>query len=433
MSKISATTPNTFETYGKSSVRELETYILYVDLNSCFASVEQQARPKLRNHPVAITNRLVEHSTIIAASVEAKAQGVKVGMRIEEAETICPGIIAAETEPDKYIYVHKLLKNILSDYSSNIVMKSIDEGLIDLHDSPAEVIDKPIAELANEIKTRIREEIGSYMRCNIGFGKNRFYGKLAAELHKPDGADVIIEENSREVMKNLQLTNLPGINKRMEHRLNSFQIFTPLELLDAESDTLEKLVFRSIVGKQWYEKLRGKEVDDYSDATKTVGRQFVIPPETDEKTIEIYLAHLCEDVGARLRSHKLFARGLQIARVNDHGFLDNESPKSRQKITQLYEVPFNSDIEIIDHALKLYEKLPKTGRILMVTLYKLQPGPANQLSVFEDDLKHQQKIAELTDNINNRFGPRTIHSALTTGSEEVRCKIPFGSTKYFGK
>ena len=90
--------------------------VMHIDLNSCFATIEQQSRPMLRGRPVAITNRITPNACIIAASYEAKAAGIKVGMRRKEAETICKNIIFAETEPSKYIFVHE---------SSNVSCKII--------------------------------------------------------------------------------------------------------------------------------------------------------------------------------------------------------------------------------------------------------------------------------------------------------------------
>ena len=86
---------------------------MYIDLNSCFATIEQQARPMLRGRPIGITNRLTPNACIVAASYEAKALGIKVGMRRMEAERISKDIIFVETEPDKYIYVHKKLRKII--------------------------------------------------------------------------------------------------------------------------------------------------------------------------------------------------------------------------------------------------------------------------------------------------------------------------------
>src|SRR5437870_13586976 len=101
--------------------------ILHIDLNSCFATVEQQARPVLRGRPLGVTNRLTENACVVAASYEAKDQGVRVGMSFSEAKLLCPGLIMVETDPPKYHHVYKVLVEIMKSYSPNIGMKSIDE------------------------------------------------------------------------------------------------------------------------------------------------------------------------------------------------------------------------------------------------------------------------------------------------------------------
>ena len=172
---------------------------MYIDLNSCFATIEQQARPMLRGRPVAVTNRITPNATIIAASYEAKTAGVKVGMQRFAAEELCPQLVFVETEPSKYIFVHHKLHRIMQDYSPSVTMKSIDEGVLDLRQAPARIRQMPHAQLATEIKTRLRKEIGCWMRCNIGIASNRFLAKTAAEPHKPDGFDEITATNQRAI------------------------------------------------------------------------------------------------------------------------------------------------------------------------------------------------------------------------------------------
>ena len=397
--------------------------ILYIDLNSCFATIEQQCRPMLRGRPVAITNRLVPNSCIIAASYEAKARGVKVGMRSNEASAICPGLIFAETEPDKFIFVHEKLKHIMSDYSPAVVMKSIDEGVIDLSHSPKHIYERSRHELGYEIKQRLKDEIGCYMRCNVGIASNRFLAKLASELHKPDGLDEISAKNQRAVFASLKLTDLPGINVRMEARLNAVGIFTPLQFLDADEATLVKLVCKSIDGHKWHRRLRGIEVDDTTSEIKSIGRQFVLDGRNlSRQETEARIVHLAEDVGYRLRSKGLYARGIYVW---TYDFSDGYHH------TQLIaKEAFNTDYEIARLARQLYSKLPCPVRIIGVTLYKLQPFADAQLCFEQDKKEHIAAICAAEDKINLRFGARKIHCADTLGTEQVKCKIPFGSTRY---
>jgi DNA polymerase-4 len=397
--------------------------ILYIDLNSCFASIEQQCRPMLRGRPVAITNRLVPNSCIITASYEAKACGVKVGMRAREASTICPGIVFAESEPSKYIFVHEKLKRIMRDYSPNVVMKSIDEGVIDLKDAPRRVYERNRFELGRELKQRLKDEIGCYMRCNVGIASNRFLAKLAGELHKPDGLDEITTENQRKIFATLKLTDLPGINVRMEARLNAVGIFTPLQFLDADEATLVKLVCKSIEGHKWYRRLRGFEVDDVMYGIKSIGREYVLDSRNlSHEETEIRLVHLAEDVGYRLRSKELYARGVYVWTydfVNGH--------KHRQTI--LHEA-IHTDQDIARVARQLFKELDVPVFIIGITLYKLQPHADTQLSLEQKEKDRAAAVCNAEDAINLRFGMRKIHCADTIGTEQIKCKVPFGSTRF---
>lgn len=397
--------------------------IIFVDLNSCFATIEQQARPMLRGRPVAISNRVTPNACIIAASYEAKARGVKVGMRRMEAQALCPDLVFAETEPDKYIFVHEKLKRIMQDYSANVVMKSIDEGIIDLKDAPEHIHTRNRFEIGREIKQRLFTEVGDWMRCNIGIASNRFLAKLAGELHKPDGLDEITPENQRDIFATLKLTDLPGINVRMERRLNAVNIFTPLEFLDADEETLVKLVCKSIDGSKWYRRLRGIEVDAVDYGIKSVGRQYVLESKTLSRTeIEARILHLAEDVGYRLRSKSLYARGIYVW---TYGYDDIYSHRSI-----ILKTPISTDADICHIVMQLYDQLPVPVRTIGVTLYKLQDYPEAQLCFEQDRIERAQNICSAIDKINLRFGARTIHSARSMGTDQVKTKIPFGSTRY---
>lgn len=377
----------------------------------------------LRGRPVAITNRITPNACIIAASYEAKARGIKVGMRRIEAEALCPDLIYAETEPSKYIFVHEKFKHIMQDYSSDVTMKSIDEGVVNLASAPPHIKTRDRTEIGREIKQRLLTEIGDYMRCNVGISSNRFLAKLAAELHKPDGLDEITPANQRAIFATLKLTDLPGINVRMERRLNAVSIFTPLQFLDADEETLVKLVCKSIDGSKWYKRLRGIEVDDYVSDIKSVGRQYVLESKLlSREEIRARILHLAEDVGYRLRSKHLYARGVYVWTC---GYDDIFSHKST-----LLKRAIDTDRDICDCASQLFAQLPSPVRIIGITVYKLQKTADAQLTFYQDQLDRTENVCAAIDKINYRFGSRKIHSAASHGTEHVKTKIPFGSTRY---
>ena len=395
--------------------------IMHVDLNSAFATIEQQSRPLLRGRPVAVVNRRVKNTSIITASYEAKARGVKVGMKFVEAVRLAPELVAIESDPAKYRYVYRRLMSILNSYSPNVVMKSIDEGIIDFHGVP---INCSLIDIGYEIKKRLRDEVGCAMRCNVGIGPNRFLAKTAAGLHKPDGLDIIDATNLRSVYETMKLTDLTGIAGHLGRRLNAVNIFTPIQFLDTDALSLQKVVFKSIVGRQWYERLRGYEVDNRISQTKTIGRQYVLE-NRDLTRFEIVarLHYLCESVGARLRYQHKVARGVYIhVRTIDRQYWH---------ACQMCQMSFCSDGTINNLAQQLFLNAPGQVQEIGIRCYQISDNDNPQLSLFCDDIVREQHLVSAIDDINQRFGDRTVHSADTLQTSEfMKQKISFGSTRY---
>jgi DNA polymerase-4 len=397
--------------------------VMHVDLNSCFASIEQQSRPRLRGRPVVVVNRATEHTSIVTASYEAKDQGVTALMKLRDARRLVPGLVAVESDPTKYRYVYRKLLGIMQSYSASVTMKSIDEGVIDFHNAPMAIRKRELEIIGHEIKQRLRDEVGVAMRCNVGIGTNRFLAKTAASLHKPDGLDIITPANLHEVMGALRLMDLSGIAARNAHRLNSVGIYTPLEFLAADETVLRAVVFKSVDGTKWYKRLRGWEVDDVPTKLGRVGRQYVLEQfNLSHEQILQRLHHLCESVGWRMRKQGLAARGIYVYAKTANGYWHDSRVSS---------LPFFSNTTIYELARELFLHAPSGIREIGVHCYKLMEGDVGQLSIFADELAHERAIVRATDEINERYGERTIVSADTIDTGiYVSQKIPFGSTRY---
>jgi DNA polymerase-4 len=401
--------------------------VMHIDLNSCFATVEQQSRPMLRDRPVAVVNRRTENTAIVTASYEAKRLDVSVGMKLREAKKLAPDLVALESDPAKYRYVYHKMMDIMKRYSAHIAMKSIDEGVIDFKHTTAAIQGRDLRDIGMEIKQCLRDEVGNYMRCNVGIATNRFLAKTAASLHKPDGLDIITHENIRDVMASLKLTELTGIAHRFQTRLNAVGIYTPTDFLATDAVTLRKVVFKSVVGEWWYQRLRGWEVDDVSYDLKTVGRQYVLEERDMPKHLIIQrLHHLCESVGMKLRSQHKQARGVFVYAKSGH-----YPDRSYWHARHTSPMPFFSNAAIYAQALLLFANAPEKIREIGVSCYALEDGRQDQLSLFGDEMAREQQLTDAIDAINCRFGDRTIHSADTVGTSRfVKQKIPFGSTRF---
>src|SRR5476649_105933 len=286
--------------------------IMHIDLNSAFAMTEQQANPLLRGRPVGVTNRLNDYAICIAASYEAKKLGIGLGMRNGEARRIAPDFVMRESDAAKYQYVNKQLREIFESYSPVAVMKSVDEGIIDFRGMKGLLKGRHMEDIGREIKQRICEEVGDYMKVNIGIAPNRWLAKVAAGFMKPDGLYTIDRTNLAVVYAVMRLVELPYIKRRMQLRLNEAGIFTPLEFYQASEAVLARQVFRSVNGHHWYLKLRGYETE-VEFGIRTVGRSYVLEHRTsDPQELGTLLYKACVKVARRLRKNNLAARGFML-------------------------------------------------------------------------------------------------------------------------
>lgn len=400
--------------------------VMWIDLNSAFATAEQQAHPSLRGRPMGVTNRLSKECCVIAASYEAKALGIKVGVRRSEAMAICPEFIMLETDPPKYHHVYKNLCRIMNDYTPHVKMRSIDEGILDFHRTTLEGKTKRIVEIGHEIKDRVRREIGDYTKINVGIAPNRFLAKTAAGLHKPDGLDVIDHHNLVAVYKTLKLEDLNGIAHGYGARLRAHGITTPLEFLAAPDRLLQRVVFRSINGLHWYNRLRGYEVDDFQTNLGMIGRQWVVAnPTAEDAYLRSCLHFLAETTGMKLRYRQAEARGVCVWLSFQAG--------GEFVMKKLYKTACYTNADIWERVASLFDQRPSgmVVRTMGLYLYHLHPSTRSQIGLFEETAKAEY-ITQAVDEINEAYGAFTVYSADTlTGTRTVRQKIPFGGTEYF--
>lgn len=402
-----------------------EALIMHIDLNSAFATTEQQAHPQLRGKPMGVTNRISKECCVIAASYEAKALGIKVGMRRTEAMAICPEFILLETDPPKYNAVYQKLIKIMRTYSPKIKMKSIDEGIIDFHGMEPFLNGRTLEDIGYEIKQRVKDEIGDWMKINVGIGINRFLAKEAAGWHKPDGLDKLDHTNLLSYYKERKLTDLSGIADRYGARLNAYGIMTPMDFIKAPEFVLKKQVFKSIVGTYWYQRLRGIEIDDYETNLGIVGRQWVVkdPSEKDEYLLPC-LSFLCETTGMKLRFREVEARGIAVWA----SFQNGEYWQSRR----MHKTTFYDNREVYRRAMELFNQRPHGKvRTIGIYCYMLTPSTRSQMSLFEDVAK-KDWLTKAVDEINDFYGTFTVYSASSLeGKKRIKQKIPFGGTEYF--
>jgi DNA polymerase-4 len=285
---------------------------LFVDMNSYFASVEQDARPELRGRPVAVVPMMADTTCCIAASYEAKAHGVKTGTIVGDAKQMCPGLVLVEARHELYVdYHHRIVEAVESCLPVAAVL-SIDEMACRLMGRERPLL--AALELGRQVKRRILERVGPVIRSSVGLATNRYLAKVASDMEKPDGLVALTADILPEALRQLTLRDLPGIGARTEKRLNEKGIRTMEELLALNCEQAGQ-VWGSVWGERLWHWLQGEDFDlSETEHLKSLSHQHVLAPEMRTLEKAWAVAHkLLHKAGLRLRAGGLWTSSIGLS------------------------------------------------------------------------------------------------------------------------
>ncbi len=375
--------------------------ILFLDMNSFFASVEQAENAKLHGRPVIVVP--TEGSCALSASYEAKAYGVKTGTLEREARRMCPGLVSVRAKPKLYMAYHHRLVALLQNISPRVTMRSVDEGSLRLFNN-----ENPW-ELASQIKQEIWKELSPVVHCSVGIAPNVFLAKLATELQKPNGLVEITLDSLESTFQRVHLRDLCGINRGMERKLHGLGIYSPFEFYRASPEYLRDHL--GIVGHRWWLKLHGYDIDEHYTERRTLSHSHVLPPQyRSPRHAYMTLQRIITKVGRRLRKNQSMARHIAlVVRYTDRTFFFDH-----------FQVgPCADTLTLADHVRRLWLKAAPDRPVLQLALWtsNLVPEQGVPFPLFPEERK-RLSLAQAIDTINDQFGTDTVHFAVnqTEGS-----------------
>ncbi len=415
-----------------------------MDLNSYFASVEQQLRPELRGKPVAVVPLMADTTCAIAASYEAKAFGVKTGTLVRDAKRMCPGLILVEARHEPYVEIHhKILEALESCIPIDSVL-SIDEAACRLTGSQREP--EVARVLALKIKSTISSRVGEYLKCSIGLAPNRFLAKVAADMQKPDGLTTILPLDLPEKLFPLKIDDFPGIGPRMKRRFERMGIFTTKQILALSVDEM-RAIWGGIVGERFWKTLQGEEVELPASETHSIGHSHVLPPEMRNAHGSYLIAQkLLHKAAVRLRRKGYWARGMSVSirflsdyRESGGGEWAERSSSSAEAKSRIIECQDTLTlIQILENLWKKALGSPEgraasqAGRPLKVgvTLYDLIEERFHTESLFED--RKRVEVSKAMDRVNEKYGRYTLYFAgIHENVESAPTRIAFSRIPEF--
>lgn len=317
---------------------------LFVDFNSYFASVEQQLNPALRGRAVGVVPVMAETSCCIAASVEAKTFGIRTGTGVAEARRLCPGIHFVLADHAKYVEIHHQAVAAVDRIVPVRQVLSIDEMECELTGRWCER-DRAVA-LAQQVKAEVQRTVGECLRSSIGIAPNTMLGKLASDMHKPNGLTVIELHELPERLYPLKLSDIQGIGPRMRERLARCGIESMQQLYAAPRDVLHT-AWGGLAGSDMYDKLRGQWYGPRETVTRSLGHSHVLPPELrNPQGAWQVLNRLTQKAAMRLRKQGFYATAMQVFASCAHRW---QTEPGGERYTQMGET---QDTATLLHALE---------------------------------------------------------------------------------
>ncbi|MEM4270700.1 MAG: DNA polymerase IV [Candidatus Pacearchaeota archaeon] len=391
--------------------------ILHIDFDSFFASVEQQYDPKLRGRPMGVTAQN-GRTCIIASSREAKKLGIKTGSRSYDAFKIYPQLILVPADFAKYWKISKKFLNICKDYSPYVEVFSIDEVFIDV--TKTAYLFKNVNIIVQEIKERIRKEIGEYITASFGISHNKLLAKLASGINKPDGVFEINSQNINKIYQKAKLTDICGIGERIKARLNQIGVQTIFDLrkishsiLFAEFGNAKTQFLKNIAFG-----IDESEVIPYTltPEVKSIGRNYCLPQnEYNKRKVLQNVYELWEEVCIKLRKLNKKARTLGFdfrGNINIFGrktysfYFDNV-----REIRPLFQ-------ELLAKNNQIFNSPSSYIRQIRVWVGSLEEKNNVPLSLFEEALK-RKSLTNIIYKINDKFGDHTIRTGFLLYSEKL--------------
>lgn len=382
--------------------------IFHVDMDAFFVSVEELYDPSLKGRPVVVGGQRHERGVVSAASYEARKFGVHSAMPLRTAAKLCPQAMFVDGHPDRYRDCSEKVHKVLTSFSPQVEMASIDEAYLDMTGTAR--LHGPPLKAAHLLHQRMKAD--TQLNCSVGIGSSRLIAKVSSAQAKPNGVLWIVPGEEAKFLAPLDVREIPGVGKVMESNLHALGIRKVGDLARLEESDLEGRFGKwglALAGKA-----RGEDAGGWfdtevgaSDDAKSISHEHTYNEDTaDISQLESTLMRLSEMVGRRLREANFHARTIQLKlRYKDFTTITRAHTLS---------APTQLDTEIFEQVRALFRKNWKKDahvRLLGVQASSFSDQP-DQIDLLEDGRQQRWKNAlAAADRLRDKFGESSVSLA----------------------
>lgn len=390
----------------------MDKIIFHIDVNNAFLSwsaidlLNKGYKYDIRNIDAVIGgDESKRHGVVLAKSISAKQKGIITGESLYSARKKCPNLNNYPPNYEVYQTMSNKLFELLSKYTPDIEVFSIDECFID-YSGIKHLYGDEIA-FAHALKDKIKQELG--FTVNIGIGHNKLCAKMASDFLKPDKVHTLYEDEIKMKMWPLKVDDLFGIGKKTSAKLNDLGIDTIGDLANFDINELAKY-FKNQASKM-IESANGIDsafVVSETRENKGISNSTTLRSDLTNKE-EVYkvLSDLSENLGLSLRKIHKYAYVIAVT-LKDRYFKSYSHQIKLKNATNITK-------EIFETSKKLFNEMwdLEPIRLIGIRLDNLVESDSFQVSLFEDfeDRSKINKLESTVDKLNDKYGYNVIKKA----------------------
>lgn len=379
----------------------MRRWIMHVDMDAFFASVEQRDDPALQGKPVIVGGKS-RRSVVATASYEARAFGVHSAMPLSQARRLCPHGCFVAPRFEAYREASDAIHQVMLHYADAYEPISLDEAFLDISGMGNQY--PTLGAIGRAIKEEIRSAV--HLTASVGIAPNKFLAKMASDMKKPDGLCIIPYGREREVLAPLPVRRLWGVGEVTEKKLLAAGFRTIADIQEAPPEKLSALLGNQ--GALLKDLSFG--IDDRpvvsSRQVKSIGDESTYEYDlTDRQKIDREIAIHSDIVAQRLRRHDLAARTISL-KIRFASFKTIMRSLSLEEGTNLQET--------IDSTCQtLLSRIPLTEGIRLIGVTASNLGaPLSIPSLFSDEEDKRSRAAKAMDSIQEKYGKKALQKGF---------------------
>lgn len=376
--------------------------IIHVDMDAFYASVEIRDRPELRGKPVVVGGSPTGRGVVSAASYEARRFGIHSAMPTSQVLRRCPDAVFIRPRMEHYVQISRQIRKIFDSFTSLVEPLALDEAFLDV--TGCEKMFGPAESIAQQIRTRIRDEVG--LIASAGVAPNKYLAKIASDLDKPDGLVIVPPDGIEAFLENLPVSRIWGVGKKCEEKLNRIGIRTIGQLRRLDRKTLEKLF--GFNADHFWNLSRGIDSRPVlpDREAKSISHETTFATDVNQRnTLEAWAIELAGQVGWRLRKHEVRGK-VVVVKIRFSDF------RTITRSVTLAEAT-NRTADIVSAAQRLLvnelSEFHEPVRLLGVGVSRLTTETLVQRTLFDQEEKDRNgQLDQAADSIAQRFGKQAI-------------------------